>query len=103
MNAKPLYLGCNASKQEIIKYGSLEQIREVLEQIREVLEREACLVEEKEKELEQTEKRLELIEEQLYFAQELIASIEAIMKTETRAKDLKKAIESAIENSYLER
>ena len=98
MNAKPLYLGCNASKQEIIKYGSLEQIREVLE-------REACLVEEKEKEkeLEQTEKRLELIEEQLYFAQELIDGIEAITRTETRAKDLKKAIESAIENSYLER
>lgn len=96
MNAKPLYLGSNASPLEIIKYGTDEQVRELLSSDTDGLA-------EKEKELEQTEKRLELIEEQLYFSHELLEVIEQAMKTETRAKDLKKAIKCAIENSMLER
>lgn len=90
------YLGTNASFEEIVRYGTDEQLRESLG-------REANRLAEAQDEIKQQDRRIEILEEQLYFAEELLELIEQACDSETRARDLKRAIKAAIENSSLER
>ena len=96
MSESILILGCTASLEEAIKYGSKSDIINRLD--RHFLE-----VEEKEKEIEELERRLELAEEQVFFATTLIDEIESIIDDRLTLKEARKAIDSAISESKLER
>lgn len=95
MSIKPIYLGCTASDEEILKYGNSEQVRQLAI---DTLDYEAELV----KQIELEHEAQELREEQLYFAQELIEEIRLSLHEYTTAKDLKYFISTAIENSNFE-
>lgn len=58
--------------------------------------------EEIQEELSRNDRRIEIIEEQVYFAKELIDGIEAVLKEESRAKNITKRIKDLLENSNFE-
>lgn len=88
-------LGINATDEEVLKYGSTE----------EKLARFESILNDKpdhDAEIKQLGKDYERMEEAQQFASDLLAEIRVILAQETRAKDIKKAINLAFENSYHE-
>jgi hypothetical protein len=90
-----MYLGQIKCNEEVLQYGTDEQVRERL----------ASLIDEVEKlNLDKSqERRLELLEEQLYFANELIDNLEKGLGEITRLTEYKKFFEANLSNSYFER
>lgn len=56
-----------------------------------------------EKELERANGRIETLEEQNFFATELIDNLEDIVSSRTTAKDIKKAVLTALDDTSFER